>query len=277
MSEQKSSPQSFPISVANHDVDRRKKIVGLDQTDIARIVSSKDVVLKRVDDYTDAFFNYLANLGEVSALFSRRDALDEAKRRKREHVIALAADDYGSAYVEQRIALGTLYSRYGLDRSAFLGTFHHHGEDRRRHHDAIRVQSVDLKNREPDRDVETVVPQELIVEGDPRLLRVVLDNLLGNAWKFSRKLARAKIEIGATGSSGPQTYFVRDNGAGFDMTYAAKLFGVFQRLHSETEFEGTGIGLATVQRIINRLGGRVWAEGAVDRGSAFYFTLWTGE
>jgi rsbT co-antagonist protein RsbR len=125
MSEQKSSPQSFLISVANHDVDRRKKIVGLDQADIARIVSSKDVVLKRVDDYTEAFFNYLANLGEASALFSRRDALDEAKRRKREHVIALAAGDYGTVYVEQRIALGTLYSRYGLDTSAFLGAFQH--------------------------------------------------------------------------------------------------------------------------------------------------------
>jgi rsbT co-antagonist protein RsbR len=125
MSEQKSSPQSFPISVASHDIDRRKKIVGLDQADIARIVSSKDVVLKRVDDYTEAFFSYLANLGEASALFSRRDALDEAKRRKREHVIALAAGDYGSAYVEQRIALGTLYSRYGVETSAFLGAFHH--------------------------------------------------------------------------------------------------------------------------------------------------------
>src|SRR5438876_5935825 len=124
MSEQQSPPYS-PISVAEHDVARRKRIVGLDDADIARIVSAKDVVLKRVDDYTEAFFGYLAHLGEASALFARRDALDEAKRRKREHVVALAAGDYGSAYVEQRIALGMLYGRYGLDTSAFLGAFHH--------------------------------------------------------------------------------------------------------------------------------------------------------
>jgi rsbT co-antagonist protein RsbR len=125
MSEQQSTPKTLPISVADRDVERRKKIVGLDQADIARIVASKAVVLKRVDDYTHAFFDYLAGLGEASALFGRRDALDEAKRRKREHVIALASGDYGSAYVEQRIELGTLYSRYGMDTSAFLGAFHH--------------------------------------------------------------------------------------------------------------------------------------------------------
>ena len=117
------NPSSF--SLAPHEIDRRKKIVGLHQEDIARIVSVKNVVLKRVDDYTEAFFAYLANLGEATALFNRREALNEAKRRKREHVIALAAGEYGSDYVEQRIALAVLYSRYGLETSAFLGAFHH--------------------------------------------------------------------------------------------------------------------------------------------------------
>lgn len=119
-----SEKQFSPIPVTEQAVERRKKIVGLDTADIARIVSAKDVLLRRVDDYTEAFFNYLADLGEAPALFARRDVLDEAKRRKREHVIVLAAGNYGSAYVEQRIALGLLYSRYGLDTSAFLGAFH---------------------------------------------------------------------------------------------------------------------------------------------------------
>ena len=121
MTEQK--PSTF--SLAAHEIDRRKKVVGLDQEDIARIASTKNVVLKRVDDYTEAFFGYLANLREATALFSRREALNEAKRRKREHVIALASGEYGSDYVEQRIALAVLYSRYGLETSAFLGAFHH--------------------------------------------------------------------------------------------------------------------------------------------------------
>lgn len=117
------NPATF--SLAPHEIDRRKKIVGLGQEDIARIVSAKSVVLKRVDDYTEAFFGYLANLGEATALFNRREALNEAKRRKREHVIALVAGEYGSDYVEQRIALAVLYSRYGLETSAFLGAFHY--------------------------------------------------------------------------------------------------------------------------------------------------------
>lgn len=110
-------------------------------------------------------------------------------------------------------------------------------------------------------------------EGDPRLLAVVLDNLLGNAWKFTGKTTHARIEFGAARTDGRQTYFVRDNGAGFDMAYANKLFGVFQRLHATTEFEGTGVGLAIVERIIRRHAGHVWAEGQVGHGATFYFTL----
>jgi light-regulated signal transduction histidine kinase (bacteriophytochrome) len=130
-----------------------------------------------------------------------------------------------------------------------------------------------LRRIAPDRAVEAIVADDLMVEGDARLLRIVLENLIGNAWKFTSKREAAGIELGVVAGE-PQTYFVRDNGAGFDMAYRGKLFGAFQRLHAAREFEGTGIGLATVQRIINRHGGRIWAEGEVDRGATFYFTLW---
>jgi two-component system, NtrC family, sensor kinase len=133
-----------------------------------------------------------------------------------------------------------------------------------------------LRRRDPQRRVELVVADGLAAEGDARLLAVVFDNLLGNAWKFSGKRADARIEVGAAEVDGRRAFFVRDNGAGFDMAYGAKLFGVFQRLHSTAEFEGTGIGLATVQRIVHRHGGRIWAEGEVGRGACFFFTLGGG-
>jgi len=130
-----------------------------------------------------------------------------------------------------------------------------------------------LRQGEFERQVDTVIEEGLVADGDARLLTIAFNNLLGNAWKFTSKRARALIEFGSTSSAGAVSYFVRDNGAGFDMDYADKLFRVFERLHTVSEFEGTGVGLATVQRVIARHGGRVWAEGRVDAGATFYFTL----
>jgi light-regulated signal transduction histidine kinase (bacteriophytochrome) len=138
---------------------------------------------------------------------------------------------------------------------------------------ASRFQAAD-----PTRQVEFVIQEGLTQTGDATLLPVLLENLLGNAWKFTSKREHARIEFGRTEreEKGKSEYFVRDNGAGFDMAYADKLFGAFQRLHSTSEFEGTGIGLATVERVVRRHGGTIRAEGAVDRGATFYFTLDAG-
>jgi len=133
--------------------------------------------------------------------------------------------------------------------------------------------AVDLQKRDPERRAEFNIAPGLQVQADPGLMRVALQNLLDNAWKFTGKRPTARIEVGSATHDGRPAYFVRDNGAGFDMTYAHKLFGAFQRLHGAEEFDGTGVGLATVQRVIHRHGGRVWAEAAVDGGATFYFTL----
>ncbi len=134
--------------------------------------------------------------------------------------------------------------------------------------------AAQLQSTQPERRVQFVIQPGLVTPGDPHLLHIALDNLMGNAWKFTSKRPEARIEFGTDGTdSGNRVYFVRDNGAGFDMAFADKLFGPFQRLHSGNEFPGTGIGLATVQRIIRRHGGRVWAQGEVDKGATVFFTL----
>jgi light-regulated signal transduction histidine kinase (bacteriophytochrome) len=130
-----------------------------------------------------------------------------------------------------------------------------------------------LSGQGPARSVEWSIAPGVYADGDPALLRVVLENLIGNAWKYTGKTERARIEFGLEGEGGAPRYYVRDNGAGFDMTYAGKLFAPFQRLHTTSEFEGSGVGLATVARVIRRHGGKVWAEGAVGRGATVSFTL----
>lgn len=131
----------------------------------------------------------------------------------------------------------------------------------------------EFQEQEKDRDVEFIIAEELTIQADEPLMIAVIKNLLGNAWKFTSKRKHARIEVGQMQYNGKTTYFIQDNGAGFNMEYAGKLFGAFQRLHSDEEFSGNGIGLATVQRIINRHGGQIWAEGAVNKGAKFFFTL----
>jgi len=147
------------------------------------------------------------------------------------------------------------------------------------HRDRVNLSEIaravvaDLRQHDPEREVEVDIEDNLIADADGRLVRVALENLIGNAWKFTGKANRPRVQFARESTLEGPTYVVRDNGAGFDMTYGDKLFRPFQRLHSPSEFPGTGIGLATVQRIVNRHGGRVWAEGEPGRGAAIYFTV----
>lgn len=133
--------------------------------------------------------------------------------------------------------------------------------------------AAELQRSEPERKATFLIREDLTVLADPRLLKIVLENLMGNAWKFTSKHPTATIELGAIERDGKRVYFIRDDGAGFDMAYAEKLFNPFRRLNNAKEFVGTGIGLATVQRIIDRHGGQIWAEGEVEGGATFYFTI----
>jgi light-regulated signal transduction histidine kinase (bacteriophytochrome) len=130
-----------------------------------------------------------------------------------------------------------------------------------------------LVEAHPDRRVAIHIEADLPAVADPGLMRIVFDNLIGNAWKFTARNEAAAISVGRTTTDKGMTFYVRDNGAGFDMAYAQRLFSPFARMHKESEFEGTGIGLATVKRIVSRHGGEIWAESVVDQGTTIYFTL----
>jgi signal transduction histidine kinase len=137
----------------------------------------------------------------------------------------------------------------------------------------VRDEAERLATAEPHRQVELIVDEGVRVQADGTLARTLLQNLVGNAWKFTSRTSAPRIEFGATGSPHERTLFVRDNGAGFEAAQATKLFAPFRRLHSASDFPGTGIGLATSQRIVNRHGGRIWAQGSAGQGATFYFTL----
>ena len=139
--------------------------------------------------------------------------------------------------------------------------------------DLIRETWKELNNINPDRKMNLIVKSMPLGYGDAALVKQVYHNLLSNAVKFTKLQDDAHIEVGGYNDGNEDVFYVKDNGVGFDMKYYDKLFGIFQRLHNNPDFEGTGVGLATVQRIVHRQGGRVWAEGKVDEGATFYFTL----
>jgi PAS domain S-box-containing protein len=181
-------------------------------------------------------------------------------------------DAEGNAYL-RRIIAGAERMAHLIDALLELARLTR-AEARRQRIDLAELATAvfaQLRATDPSRAVELVVPPRLAAIGDPQLLRVLVENLLGNSWKFTGKRPAARIEIGYDEADG--AYFVRDNGAGFDMALIGKLFAPFRRLHTVQEFEGTGIGLATVQRIVHRHGGRIWAEAVVDQGATFHFTL----
>lgn len=183
-------------------------------------------------------------------------------------------DDRGRHYL-QRVRAGTVRMGELIDDLLLLSRLSR-GEMKRERVDLTSIAlaiSDELRQREPNRQVTFEIQPGLMGRGDPGLLRVALENLLGNAWKFTSKKPSSIITFGRTEHQGLPAFFVRDDGAGFDMSYAAKLFGAFQRLHPQQEFPGNGIGLAIVQRIIHRHGGKVWAESPPGSGATFYFTL----
>ena len=202
--------------------------------------------LRRIDSFSRA------------VLESQGDKLDEAGRRYLERV--REASQHMSELIDDVLYLSRVTTADLREQDVNLS--------------AIAALILNrLQESEPTRKVETKIRPAVLVTGDGQLLRIALENLLENAWKFTSKQNDARIEFGVTQAAGEPTYFVRDNGAGFDMTYTDRLFGPFQRLHRQGEFPGSGIGLATVQRIIHRHGGRVWAEGLVGQGATFQFTL----
>ncbi|MGH3188534.1 MAG: sensor histidine kinase [Streptosporangiaceae bacterium] len=183
-------------------------------------------------------------------------------------------DDQGREYLQRIQANVTRMGRL-IDDLLRLSRVTRTGLNRERVDIGAQATEIidEFRGAEPGRCLQTVIADDLVTTGDPHLIRLALENLLANAWKFTGKREQGIIGVGAVRQSGSQIFFVRDNGAGFDMAYAGKLFNPFQRLHPASEFEGTGIGLAIVQRILSRHGGRIWAESEPGKGATFFFTF----
>lgn len=236
-----------------------------------------DEMEKRVQDRTAELA--VAN-HELEAFASAVSHDLRSPARRIESLIGILLEDYTNNFKgEVRNCLdiigGEAHRMECLVNALFELSQATHGELRKEKVDLSQFASEiqrDLRRQQPERAVEFVVAPGLSARGDPVLIRAVLQNLLDNAWKFTAKTPRARIEFGVSGVEGP-IYFIHDNGAGFDTRFAARLFAPFQRLHSTEDFPGTGIGLATVRQIILRHGGRIWAEGVPDKGATFFFTL----
>jgi signal transduction histidine kinase len=249
----------FGVLIIRNLIDRTRELIGE-----ARLVEE----VKRANAELEAFSYSVAH--DLRAPLRAIDGFSQALQDG----YADKVDEQGRHYLvrlcENSRRMGQLINDLlGLSRVT-------RGELRRAKFDLAaqaREIAARLQRSSPERSVAFVIPPSLPVNGDPNLMLAALDNLLGNAWKYTVRKERARIELGRERRDGYDVYFVRDDGAGFDMAFANKLFKPFSRLHSPDEFEGTGIGLATVQRIISRHGGRIWGEGRVGEGATFYFTL----
>jgi len=249
------------------ELQHRLEELQLGNTDLERRVSERTVQLEAINKELEAFSHSVSHdlraplrsvRGFSEVLLERyADKLDEAGqdflRRARD-----SCQDMDNLITDllrfSRVSQGEL-RRQQVDLSTLAESI-----------------AQEISRDEPKRPVQWLIEPGLKAQGDERLLRVVLDNLLRNAWKFTGKRPDARIEFGAVTDPQP-AFYVRDNGAGFDMEYADKLFGMFQRLHSVRDFPGTGVGLATAQRVVNRHGGRIWAASAPEQGATFYFAL----
>jgi PAS domain S-box-containing protein len=197
--------------------------------------------------------------------------------RMLEEDYSVRLDDQGREYI-RRVQTGTARMQELINALLSLSRFSHGDIIRTKVYltSFVKTAVADVVRTRPERHVEFVIADDVQAEGDPVMLRIVIQNLIDNAWKYSDKRATSRIEFGTKRLNGNSVYFVKDDGVGFDMEYASRLFRPFQRLHSEDEFTGIGIGLAIVQRIIHRHGGVIWAESAINKGATFYFTLPVG-